>query len=141
MKKLKIFIAGPIHGMEHKQEYRDILREIIESRGHTAIDAWQREKEVYYREGDNKWWLKAKPAEFIKRDLDDIEACDILVAYLPVLSAGTCMELFYAKMKGKITVVISSMRSLSPWIEIHADYIFRTIEEFKKWLEDFTENR
>jgi len=40
-------------------------------------------------------------ADFIKRDLEDIEKCDVLIAYMPKLSAGTCMELFYAKMRGR----------------------------------------
>jgi len=43
------------------------------------------------------------PADFIKRDLEDIEKCDVLIAYVPKLSAGTCVELFYAKMKRKKT--------------------------------------
>ena len=72
--------------------------------------------------------------DFIKRDLEDIERCDILVAYLPRLSAGTCMELFYAKLKGKKTVTICGIENPSPWIVSHSDVILRRIEELDDYL-------
>ncbi len=51
--------------------------------------------------------MKVPAADFIKRDLEDIEKCDILIAYLPRLSAGTCMEFFYAKLERKKNLYMS----------------------------------
>lgn len=73
-------------------------------------------------------------ADFIKRDLEDIEKCDILIAYMPKLSAGTCMELFYAKMRGKKTICICKIKNPSPWITIHSDIILKRIKELEPTL-------
>ena len=37
-----------------------------------------------------------------------------MVVYVPRLSAGACMELFYAKRKGKKVIVVSALDCLSP---------------------------
>lgn len=119
--------------MENNQSYRGVLREMLESHGFKVVDPWERERVVYEAEG-SEWWSKVPVEGFIKRDLRDIDRCDMLVAYLPKLSAGTCMELFYAKMKHKDTVVICEIRNPSPWIVAHADHLFTSIKEFKKFL-------
>ena len=67
----------------------------------------------------------------VEEDLRDIDRCDIFLAYMPILSAGVCMELFYAKRSGKKTVVVCEMENPSPWIVVHADYIFKSIEELR----------
>jgi nucleoside 2-deoxyribosyltransferase len=63
--------------------------------------------------------------------LEDIEKCDISIAYLPRLSAGTCMELSYAKLKEKKTVCICPIENPSPWIIVHSDMILKSIEELE----------
>lgn len=73
-------------------------------------------------------------ADFIKRDLEDIEKCDVLIAYMPKLSAGTCMELFYAKMRGKKTICICKIKNPSPWITTYSDIILRRIGELESAL-------
>ncbi|MEM3823401.1 MAG: nucleoside 2-deoxyribosyltransferase [Candidatus Bathyarchaeia archaeon] len=131
--KRKIFISGPIQGMEEKQFYRQIIREICFRCGYEPIDPWEREK-IIYRGTEPCWWNRVPAADFIKRDLEDIEKCDTLVAYLPELSAGTCMELFYAKLKGKRTICICQIENPSPWIIIHSDVILKKIEELENIL-------
>jgi len=135
-----VYIAGPIHGVEHDQLYREKLRHVLNEFEYEIIDPWQREKVEYSSTGD-EWWRNVPSTYFIKRDLEDIDRCNTLIAYLPILSAGTCMELFYAKRKGKLIIVISSMKSLSPWIVYHTDLFFKTIEEFKLHLEENHELR
>jgi len=66
--------------------------------------------------------------------LDDAEKCDVMIVYLPKLSAGACMELFYAKRKGKKVVVVSEMECLSPWIVVHSDVIVKRFEELEDAL-------
>ncbi|MBE0520575.1 hypothetical protein IBX35_05995 [Candidatus Bathyarchaeota archaeon] len=66
--------------------------------------------------------------------MEDIEKCDVLIAYLPRLSAGTCMELFYAKLKGKKTICICALENPSPWIIIHSDTILKDIDELEAAL-------
>ncbi|HYB92811.1 MAG TPA: nucleoside 2-deoxyribosyltransferase [archaeon] len=134
-KKLKTaFISGPIQGFETKQGYRKILAKILTENGYKVIDPWKRERVLYRHVPYRKWWNNVPPRKFIQRDLKDIEKSDLLVAYLPRLSAGTLMELFYAKQKGKNTVVISRLKNPSPWIIEHVNLRFETIKQFEKWL-------
>jgi nucleoside 2-deoxyribosyltransferase len=133
--KRKVFISGPIQGFEHKQSYRDAIREICVNCGYGVFDPWEREKVIYKSEEPN-WWEKVPTADFIKRDLEDIERCDVLIAYLPTLSAGTCMELFYAKLKDKITICLCQLKNPSPWITFHSDIIIRDVEELKDALDN-----
>lgn len=70
-------------------------------------------------------------ASFIRRDLEDVQKCDVLVAYLPKLSAGTCMELFFAKIKEKRTISICTIENPSPWITFHSDVMLKSIGELE----------
>ncbi len=126
--KRKVFVSGPIQGVETEQSYRDAIREICLKCGYEVVDPWEREK-IMYNGTEMGWWDRIPAADFIRRDLEDIEKCDILVAYIPRLSAGTCMELFYAKLKGKKTVCICEIKNPSPWIIVHSDVILKKIEE------------
>ncbi|MEM3730530.1 MAG: hypothetical protein QXG27_07210 [Candidatus Bathyarchaeia archaeon] len=57
-----------------------------------------------------------------------------MVAYFPKLSAGTCMELFYAKLKGKKTISICKIRNPSPWIIVHSNIILKNFKELENAL-------
>lgn len=131
--KKKAFISGPILGMENNQTYRETIGKICARLGCETIDPWLREKTIYGKD-EPCWWTKVPTTDFVERDLRDIEKCDALIAYLPQLSAGACMELFYAKRKGKKVIVISDMVCLSPWIEIHSDKIVKGFEELEDAL-------
>ena len=131
--KKKVFISGPILGMETNQGYRETITESCEKLGFDVIDPWRREK-ILYRGREKCWWPNVPAAGFVQRDLDDAERCDIMVVYLPKLSAGACMELFYAKLKGKKIVVVSDMECLSPWIIIHSDAIVKSFNELEEAL-------
>jgi nucleoside 2-deoxyribosyltransferase len=131
--KRKAFISGPIQGVESEQAYRHAIREICISSGYEVIDPWEREKKMY-RENEERWWDRVPPADFIRRDLEDVERCDVLVAYFPKLSAGTCMELFYAKLRGKRTICICEIPNPSQWLVFHSDVMIKKIEELEAEL-------
>jgi len=134
--KKQVFISGPILGMEKDQEYRRIISSIIVRAGFEVIDPWNREK-ILYQGDDNCWWDKVPTFDFIQRDLDDADRCDIMVVYLPKLSAGACMELFYAKRKGKTIIVVSDIPCLSPWIVGHSDIILKSLGQLEEALDKF----
>ena len=131
----RVFVSGPIQDMETEQDYRDRLQAILLRYGYEPVDPWQREK-VMYRGPTEEWWNNVPPKGFIQRDLEDIERCDALIAYLPRLSAGTCMELFYAKLKGKKTITVCEIRNPSPWIIAHSDLVLETMKELEELLEE-----
>ena len=131
--KKKAFISGPILGMEKEQDYRETITKICVKLGFDVIDPWRREKALY-KGNEQYWWPNVPASGFVQRDLDDAERCDIMIVYLPKLSAGACMELFYAKRKGKKVIVVSEMECLSPWIVMHSDAIVKRFEELEDAL-------
>lgn len=132
----KAFISGPILGMESNQGYRQTLTTIIQKAGFDVIDPWNREK-VLYKGDERCWWDKVPTFDFIQRDLDDADRCDVMVVYLPILSAGACMEMFYAKRKGKAVIVVSPIGCLSPWIVGHSDLVLKGFEGLEEALRRF----
>jgi len=131
--KKRVFVSGPIQGMETEQSYRDVIRDICVRCGFEVVDPWEREKIIYHGI-EPSWWSHVPASDFIRRDLEDIKRCDVLVAFFPRLSAGTCMELFYAKLKGKKTICICQIENPSSWIIVHSDVILKKIEELEDAL-------
>jgi nucleoside 2-deoxyribosyltransferase len=131
--KKQVFISGPILGMENNQDYRKTITDILLRAGFEVIDPWNREK-VLYKGDERCWWDKVPTFDFIQRDLDDAERCDIMVVYMPMLSAGACMELFYAKRLGKKTILMSEIKCLSPWIIAHCDVIVKNLNQLEDAL-------
>ena len=129
-RKPRAYIAGPVKGLEENQEYRVTLAKILEKYGFEVFDPLKREKKFYAG-------IEYKDAfKLAKRDLLDLEYCELLVAYLPKVSAGTAIELHHAKVKGRKTVLICRDASgLSPWFKAYSDEIFRSLEEFEEALE------
>jgi nucleoside 2-deoxyribosyltransferase len=131
--KKQLFISGPIIGMEKQQDYRVAITEIAHRVGFDVIDPWKRER-VIYNGTEECWWDKVPTFDFVQRDLDDADRCDVMVVYLPILSAGACMEMFYAKRKGKHIIVVSPIKCLSPWIVFHSDGIIKDFSELEAEL-------
>ena len=131
--KKKAFISGPILGMETNQGYRQKITEVLLRSEFDVIDPWNREK-VLYKGDERCWWDKVPTFDFIQRDLDDADLCDLMVVYLPILSAGACMEMFYAKRKGKRIIVVSEIACLSPWIIAHSDIVVKNFDQLEESL-------
>ena len=134
--KKQVFISGPIIGMEKQQDYRKTITVIATKLGFEIIDPWKRER-VIYNGTEECWWDKVPTFDFVQRDLDDADRCDIMVVYLPILSAGACMEMFYAKRKGKKVIVVSEQPCLSPWIVFHSDAIIKGFSQLEEALKKF----
>ena len=124
--------------MEKQQEYRQTVTDILIRLGLEVIDPWLREK-VLYKGDEHCWWDKIPTFDFIQRYLDDADRCDIMVVYLPILSAGACMELFYAKRKGKKIIVVSEIECLSPWIIAHSDIVLKSFDQLEDELKKISD--
>jgi nucleoside 2-deoxyribosyltransferase len=134
--KKQVFISGPIIGMEKQQNYRETITEIAAKLGFEIIDPWKRER-VIYNGTEECWWNKVPTFDFVQRDLDDADRCDVMVVYLPMLSAGACMEMFYAKRKGKQVIVVSELACLSPWIVFHSDAIVKNFSQLEEAIKKY----
>ena len=73
----RVFISGPIQGMECRQSYRDRIKRILLRHGYEPVDPWEREKVLYSMTGE-EWWRNVPPPDFIRRDLEDIDRCCLL---------------------------------------------------------------
>ena len=130
----QVFISGPILGMEDNQDYyRNIITSISKKLGFEVIDPWKREK-FLYEENVRCGRGVCEKYGFVQRDLDDANRCDVMVVYLPMLSAGACMEMFYAKRRGKVVIVVSDMEQLSPWVKVHCDVILKNFDALEEVL-------
>lgn len=79
--------------------------------------------------------LKAVCPEIIELDKRDIDRSDIVVANVFKQSAGTSMELLYAKERGKIIVVIVPKdQPLSAWVAYHSTHICYSLNEAIEWI-------
>jgi len=131
-----LFISGPIIGMEKNQDYRKSITKIAEKAGFEAIDPWKRER-VIYQGTEDCWWDKVPVFDFIQRDLDDADKCDVMVVYLPILSVVAGILKINAKRKGKQIIVVSEIKCLSPWIVFHSDIIIKSFSELEEALSEF----
>ena len=128
-RKPRAYIAGPVQGLEDRQEYRVSLAEILRRYGFEVVDPLARERKFYAGMG------KDEAVKLSKRDLLDVGYCELVVAYLPKVSAGTAIELYHAKTRGRTTVLICGDTSgLSPWFKAYSDEIFSSIDAFEDAL-------
>lgn len=97
--------------MEKNQSYRKRISALLTKYGYETVDPWEREKIHYELSQGNQTQPFLK--DFIRRDPEDLDKCDVFVAYLPRLSAGTCIELFYAKLREKKTITIGGLKNLA----------------------------
>ncbi len=128
----RAYVAGPIQGAERRQSYRAKLRLLLGDVGFEVIDPWERERLIYRGRMNELDKLKG----LVKRDLLDVEASSIFVAYLPKHSAGTYMELFYARSLGKPTFIISKLKGLSPWVIVNTTRLFKSLDEFEGFIKE-----
>ena len=135
----KAFISGPILGMETDQGYRLTVTDILINAGFEVIDPWKRER-VLYKGDERCWWDKVPTFDFIQRDLDDAERCDIMIVYMPIISAGACMEMFYAKRKGKTVIVVSEIKCLSPWIIAYSNRVVTSFDQLTGTLKEIEQS-
>jgi len=129
---LRAYIAGPIQGLEGKQEYREILYRLLRECGFEPLDPWLREQ-AYYR---GSTVSVDEAYKLVRRDLLDLQYCELMVAYMPRLSAGVAVEVYHAKSKGKTVYLVSPAGDLSPWLLAHVDKVFKTVEELEEFLKE-----
>jgi len=73
--------------------------------------------------------------ELVYRDLSNIDNRDGLLTIIHEPSLGTAFEISHAHKTGKLVFVISEKYSEHPWIRVYADYRFKTLDEFIRWLD------
>lgn len=155
--EIHVYLAGPISFAEDLQEYRKSLTEGLQkiSTKFKIHDPWEREQvsahavkspmEVAALEEK-----KATAEDIVTKDLEDIESCDMLIAYMFRIGVGTSMEIFWAsRVLDKPVIVVYSpseegIEGVPLWLYGHANLIFQSkrglYSWFRKALEEIDED-
>lgn len=130
----KIFLAGIIQGSHkdktiHAQDYRRRLKSIVneyypQASIYDPFDGHSNSVEYDDRKGR---------ATF-DGSLERIGECDLVIAYLPVASLGTAIEIWESHKRGIPVWTISGMKD--NWVvRFCSERVFDDIEAFEKYLE------
>lgn len=121
-----IYLAGPI---QHVSDYGKGWREWLKN-NHDEFE-WVDPMDKYDTTDDvGQEWTNS---DVVEDDLRMIDESDGLLAHWDTVpTAGTPMEIFYARRTAGGPVVIQTTLhedDISPWVEYHADAIVETFEE------------
>ncbi len=76
----------------------------------------------------------------VKWDKKDIQDSDVVLAYCPMPSWGTAMEILYAHEMDKWLIVVSSGVNVSPWLIYHTDSIVYNLDMAAEQLKELAKN-
>jgi hypothetical protein len=127
----RVYLAGPINGMDDaacKPWRTEIAKRLLERYGIPSLDPMRRD----YR------GRELEPGAFLRiveDDLADVRSCAAVLAWCPVPSVGTSMELLYAAQRGKwVAIVVPPGARISPWLLYCADALFENLDAAADWL-------
>ncbi len=130
---MKIFLAGIIQGSIaakaiHDQSWRDRIRHVL--------SRYLPEAEVYCHYShhpDSITYALPEICATIGEGNRLAAEADVLVAYVPVASMGTAIEIYEAARHGRVVLSISPL-SANWVIRAYSDRIFHDIAEFEAFL-------
>jgi nucleoside 2-deoxyribosyltransferase len=130
-RKLTLYLAGPIHGCtdEEARGWRERVAESLAAR-FVILDPMARD----YR--GREW--RAPAAAIVEPDLADILRSDVVLVHPWRASAGTAMEMVYAKrLYGKYVVTVCATDQ--PWYIYHSSHVAPTLNDAVRHLWDMAE--
>ncbi len=109
----RVYLAGP----PFAEEYRRRAEALLRASGLEPVDPMRR---------DFRGRTEGREAELVEGDLEDIRACDAVLAAFTAPDEGTAMEAWYAHSLGKPVIAYTGGAPVHPWTayvarEIHAD--------------------
>jgi len=132
---MKIFFGGIIQGSRqgqdiHSQNYRDRVKNLIGLR-YPDIEIFD---PVENHQDSVEYTDEQAHATFFKH-LKIIDSCDLMIAYLPMASMGTAIEMNRAYEQNIPILSVSPM--VTNWvIRLLAENNFETIEAFEKFISE-----
>lgn len=152
MKPLKLYFA---HNFNDRLEFRllelRLERELGIQLYNPFYDDLTRKKEMAIIDADNSTYVvriknaRKSPTKtetekqlyattLVQKDLTALASCDGLFTIIKKPSIGTTIEICNAKLMCKPVWVVSDIYMEHPWIRVYADYRFRKVEDFVKFL-------
>jgi nucleoside 2-deoxyribosyltransferase len=112
---MKIYLAGPI---PTQNNWRDIISKKI-----SQINS---DVTIYNPENFENTY---SPATIVNYDKSIIKNCDLLIANITRLSAGTSMEILYAWERDIPVLLIANKEIKNPWLIYHSSFIVKNLKE------------
>lgn len=112
---MRVYLAGP----PYAEEYRRRAAALVGRRGWEPVDPMRR---------DFRGRTAGHEAEIVRGDLDDIDACDAVLAAFTAADEGTAMEAWYARSRGKRVVAYTGGSPPHPWTVYVADAVAADLE-------------
>ena len=123
----RVYLAGPIFQQTDAvcNDWRAVFKVVT---GYEWLDPMKRD----FRGKEDKAY-----AEIVEGDKEDIDGCNIMVAKVDPVSAGTSMEVLWAWLNETPVIAIVNGR-ISPWVRYHATHIAKSEEEALEILRGLT---
>lgn len=103
----------------------------------TELDKAVADAETRMQAFDNRFnRVQDHTKDIVKRDLKNLASSDGLFTIVEKPSFGTSIEICNAVLMRKPIYFVSKFYSNHPWIKVYCDYIFKTIDEFKKFIRE-----
>ena len=129
----RVFLSGVIQGSRtdsgrHSQDYRDLLRELLAQTHPEAEIVCPVELNPGSSLYDD---TRSRQAFF--RELELASTCDVTIAYAPVATMGTAVEMNQAYSTGKLVFTISPMKD--NWaVRFLSTQVFPDLESFEHFV-------
>lgn len=115
---------------EPEQMFRQVAR-IVEQHGLEPVSPMDfMNPEIWSNLLEHKRFRDACK-ELVRSDLNLLRRSDAIIAIMARASIGTSMELLYAQLWGKITVLVTGYQTLyHPWLWYHSDKVIYSEDPF-----------
>ena len=118
---MKVYLAGPIDGCtdEEAKDWRALAKKRLGD--DQCLDPMRRD----YRGKETEAFV-----DIVEGDLEDIDDCDVVLAYCWKPGWGTPMEIMYASMNYIPVVAVDPGDNVtSPWVRYHASALYLRLED------------
>jgi nucleoside 2-deoxyribosyltransferase len=112
----RVYLAGP----PFAEEYRRRAAALLRSAGLEPVDPMRR---------DFRGHTTGHETEIVEGDLEDIRACDAVLAAFTAPDEGTAMEAWYAHSLGKPVIAYTGGTPAHPWTAYVARDVHAGLEE------------
>ena len=131
--KLKCYFAHPYKFKDTPEKYK--IMEILKERGVDAEDPFVGEDHILKKHGVNEYYEGPSyklGREIWIRDFNRINTADMILAWIPITSMGTSVELYHAYLRGKFIQIIGEIyHPFISYILTGGNQQFASIEDFE----------
>jgi len=143
-KKLTLYVA---HALSYRKEVKAMTEKLEKDYYVKFVNPFYRTTRVEIEQLDalktaeekeqcKKSWSLDECKAIVKMDLEMIDECDGIIAFLTKGILGTACELQYARTTNKQIFTITEIYNLHPWVRCYSTQIFTNMDGFKAWLDE-----